>query len=103
MKSIPFQAKFMPLINAGKKTMTTRNKKYGESGDYLIATSHGEKIYLRLISVSRVDLDNVATVYYREEGCQSPLEFIEIWNDIHPIKGFQGSQKVWLHSFQVRR
>lgn len=88
---------FVPRIKAGLKTMTCRNEKYGEPGD-LLASPAGT---LLLKDVRRAQLGEVAYDYYREEGCANPEVFIEIWNRIHPKRGFHPDDWVWLHEFEV--
>ncbi len=97
MKYIPFLEAFVPRIKLGLKTMTTRNEKYGEPGD-LLASPAGT---LRLLEVLRVKLGEVAENSYREEGCASPEEFEEIWNRIHPKRGYHPDDWVWLHEFEA--
>lgn len=98
-KTIPFLPHFDDLIRIGAKTCTARNKKYGEPGDLLVNTR--ADIVLRLTEVGKVRLDVVRDHYWEDEGCASPQEFEEIWNQIHPRKRFQPEQEVWLHRFVV--
>jgi len=42
----------------------------------------------------------VANEYYLEEGCKTSSDFVEVWKQIHPRKGFQPSQMVWVHVFK---
>lgn len=48
-------------------------------------------------------LSIVAREYWREEGCSSPDEFISIWQGIHPRKGWDSEQFVFLHEFELVR
>lgn len=92
---IPFTAWSVSKILKGEKTATSRNKRYGDVGDYFY-------LHDTIFTVSKLEsktLDDVATNHYREEGCISQDEFIELWCKIHPIKGFVPDQKVWYHEF----
>jgi len=91
---IPFRKDMQALILAGKKTATTRTKRYGIVGDWFYI---GSKAYV-LTNVEKVTLGYVATQKYRDEGFESPHDFIHVWQQIHP-KGFIDEQKVWLHEF----
>lgn len=79
----------------GKKTMTTRSKKYGDMGDTF--EIFGQKFIIKNIVKLRVGV--VAYTYYDAEGLNSPEEFIEIWKKIHPMVGFQPDRKYWAHIF----
>lgn len=96
MTYLPFLPEFVPKILSGLKTMTSRTKRYGEAGEVLDSPA-GK---LRLRAVTRVRLD-VVLEFYRQEGCQSPQEFIDIWKRIHPRRGFLPNELVWLHEFEV--
>lgn len=94
---IPFRPEFREAILSGMKTMTTRNNSYGRTGDRL-TTPFG--VDIQLLEVRRVTLGDVADHYYRQEGCDSPQDFIRIWREIHP-SGFYPNKWVWLHIFRV--
>ena len=80
----------------GQKTMTSRTRRYGNVGDTFEvfgATFH-------LTKIGRMTLKLIASKYYSEEGCQLPAEFIHIWKQIHPRKGFVPNQVVYTHVFK---
>lgn len=80
------------------KTATTRSKRYGEIGD--IHSVVGLSLWLETIYQARVTLGFVARYFWRHEGAISEEDFIKVWVEIHPKKGFDPNQKVWLHLFR---
>ncbi len=95
---IPFMREFHEHITVRRKTMTCRTRPYGKPGDILQVA--GTRILIKLISVTQVELGDVARSYYRQEGCESPMEFRETWAHLHPGRGYSDHQKVWLHEFR---
>jgi len=53
----------------------------------------------RITYVSQIFLWLVAKQWYQDEGCKSPEEFEQVWKALHPRRGFDPNQKVWLHRF----
>jgi len=80
----------------GQKTMTSRTKRYGNVGD----TFDVFGATFELTDVSKMTLQFVAYGYYQEEGCQFPTDFIDIWERIHPRKGYVPNQVVHTHFFK---
>jgi hypothetical protein len=39
---------------------------------------------------------------YQTEGCDTPEEFVDIWNVIHPKKRWRPTQYVWYHLFETK-
>lgn len=78
---------------------TSRNKKYGDVGDLFIVG----KYEYQLIHVIKLPLVFIRNVLYEWEGAESSEEFEQVWNDIHPKKGFVPDQEVWYHHFRVRK
>jgi len=93
---IPFKDMFRELMLTGTKTMTSRTRKYGEIGDIfqIFGTT------FEIVNVCQKSLDVVAWLHYREEGAESPSEFMKGWATIHPIKGYVPTQQVWVHQFR---
>jgi hypothetical protein len=92
---IPFNERFKEAMLSGKKIKTSRNKKYGTVGETF-------KIFggtFEITAIEKKTLQEIAEKHYVEEGCQSPEEFKNIWIKLHPIKGFEGEQEVFVHSF----
>ena len=92
---IPFNTWSKKRLYSGVKFGTSRNKKYGDKGDTFKAINRTYEI----LYVKRMSLEHVAYIQYKAEGCVSPEEFIEVWEDIHPEVGFVPKQMVWYHAF----
>lgn len=95
---IPFQPKFADPIRSGRKTTTARTRRYGEPG-FRLRTSFGFDIVIT--AVQKTPLAVVRDLYWKQEGVDSPEEFEAVWNSLHPRKGFDSEQEVWLHHFHV--
>jgi len=93
---IPFKKWFDDVLLDGSKTWTSRTKKYGESNDTFEV--FGQEFILE--KVFKMNLGEVASYHYKEEGCRSREQFIKIWRKIHPRKGFDPTQEVWVHQFR---
>ncbi len=96
MIEIPFVRAFEDKLVYGEKTCTSRNKRYGNPGDFF--TAFGETFVLTY--VEKLPLAFVSSVLWKEEGCASPEEFRQVWVEIHPRKGYDGDQEVWVHKFR---
>ena len=93
---IPFKEQFREAMINGGKTYTSRTKQYRKGGDTFDAFGHTFQIR----ECHRMSLRTVAFAYYKEEGCELPSDFIEIWEKIHPRKGFVPTQWVYVHVFE---
>ena len=93
---IPFLSRFKEPMISGQKTATTRVRKYGSIGD--VFSIFGSSF--ELTKVEKVPLNSVATSYYSQEGFVSKQEFVNVWEQIHPIRGYDSEQIVWLHQFK---
>ena len=94
---IPFLATFKEPMLAGSKTCTARTRKYGKPGDRFEAW--GQTFEIR--EVIRVFLSTVRDQFYQFEGFAGPDDFVATWNKLHPIRGFDPEQAVYLHSFRL--
>lgn len=94
---IPFRLSFAHALFGGVKTATSRTKRYGIPGDTFIVSGRA----FRLLRVKAEKLSIIAREYWREEGCSSPDEFISVWQGIHPRKGWDPEQFVFLHEFEL--
>ena len=92
---IPFNDWSNERLQAGRKFATSRNKKYGSPGDTFEAIGWRWKI----VSVQRIPLKFVSNYLYEIEGSDSPMEFISVWDDIHPVKQYDPDHLVWVHFF----
>lgn len=94
--SIPFMQFFEPLIESGKKTATTRRKRYGFPGDRFVVNG----VFYEITDVKRVTLQSVKNECWDIEGCNNPAHFKKVWEQLHRRLGFVPSLKVWLHRFK---
>lgn len=95
IKKIPFRKRFRDVLLSGRKTWTARPRRMAAEGDRFWAFG----AHFRVKSVVRVPLWYVANNWV-DEGCDSQQDFIETWEAIHPRKGYQPEQLVWLHIFE---
>lgn len=93
---IPFNDWSLDKLRKGKKTCTSRYKKYGQIGDRFIAV---DSIY-ELIGIYKLQLNYIIETFYKEEGADSPNELLQIWIDIHPKRGYRPNDFVYLHLFK---
>ena len=55
---------------------------------------------LKIIDFKRMRLEEVALHGYRHEGCASPEDFIRVYSELHPKKGWTPDEKKWVHVFE---
>lgn len=92
---IPFLQEFKERMLSGQKTATTRSKKYGDSGDTF-------KIFgaeFRIIKTLKMPLSAIAYAFYKQEGFETRQGFVNIWNRLHPRRGYQPDDKKFIHFF----
>jgi len=94
---LPFQSEWESAMLSGKKTATTRTRRYGYPGDEFEAFG---RVFI-LTQVYPSFLDVVISLHYLAEGFDSPQEFIEFWDRIHPhITYLQRSGRaIYFHRF----
>lgn len=97
MNFLPFLPEFHEKVRDGRKTMTARSKTYGVAGDKL----QGPGCVLVLEYVTKAPLGAVANEFHYLEGLDTPEDFIEVWNRIHPKKRYDPATMVWVHRFRV--
>lgn len=78
------------------KRWTARYKPKGRAGDIFDVRFQ----CYRITRVFRMKLGEVAD-HYELEGFKSKQEFIERWKRIHPEKGFNPEDFVWVHEFEI--
>ena len=93
---IPFNDWSIERLQSGTKTATSRNKCYGNPGDVFVVKYTAFEIF----KIEYLTLMDVAYNHYKEEGAISSQEFINVWTELHPKKGFVPSQKVYFHTFR---
>jgi hypothetical protein len=96
-RRIPFAPLAVESIAAGRKTMTTRTKRYGHPGDVLVSPAGP----IVLEAVDRVALEEVEAKHYRAEGFDTPDGFRREWRRLHPRNGWEPKQWVYLHRFHL--
>lgn len=96
MVYLPFNTWSVEKIKKGIKTATTRTRPFGETGDYFKV---GKKTFV-ITNVSKLPLSTIAEQHFREEGAESPSEFIQVWCKIHPRRGFVPRQPAYCHQFR---
>lgn len=69
-------------IAEGRKFCTSRTKKYDDP---------------RVVRTEKFPLWFVRDFLWQVEGANSPQEFEEVWESIHPKKGFNKYQEVFVH------
>ena len=97
MIEIPFLPEFKEALASGKKTATTRTKRYGKAGE--IFTAFGMKF--EIMDIVKKPLDEIRTFFFDDEGFNNPKEFEIVWNKIHP-KGYelQKDELFYFHTFK---
>jgi len=93
---VPFDERFRDALLQGRKQCTSRTRRYGDIGDTFTVFGAG----FVFTSVVKAPLAYVAGMLYRQEGFSSPEAFIEIWQELHPRKGWNPHQRVWVHWFE---
>lgn len=94
---IPFKPRFKePMLN-GQKTWTSRTRPLGKRGDIFEVFGH----QFQIEKVERRTLQDIFNSHWKEEGCEDPVDFFEIWEKIHPVKGFVPIQRVYVHVFKL--
>jgi hypothetical protein len=93
-----FLPDFEQSMLTGKKTATTRTRRFGHVGDWFFAFG---KTFV-LIEVYRTPLTRVVYFLYQEEGFNTPQELIACWNGLHPDIKYedQRDRPVYVHQFQ---
>ena len=97
--NLPFKPAMQEAILAGKKSCTSRYKRYGNPGDTF--EMFGQRFILTSV-IGMIGLGVVANQLFREEGFDTPEAFWETWRKLHPRRtGFgKNDDKVWVHRFR---
>ena len=94
---IPFNDWSKKALVTLQKRATSRSKKYGNVGDIFVV----DNVTYKLLLVVKLPLWFVTTYLFSTEGASDRLEFIRIWEKIHPRKGWIPDTEVWYHFFMV--
>lgn len=92
---IPFMPEFKAALLEGRKTATSRSKRYGKPGAIFLI--YGGTFLLQ--AVEKANLAYVKNFLFREEGLGSPDAFVEVWNRIHRRKRYAPETEVFVHYF----
>lgn len=93
---IPFQDCWKDKMLTGRKTVTSRTKRYGDIGD----TFQCFGAVFRFVDVSKQSLIHVETHLFDLEGCDSPEQFRRVWEQLHPRRGYIDRDRVYVHRFE---
>ena len=95
---MPFKKRFKePMLSTPQqKIWTSRTRCYGKKGDTFPA--FGRKFVL-ICNPFLASLGFVSE-NWDKEGCGSTEDFVAVWKEIHPRKGFVASQRVYVHVFR---
>jgi len=94
--NIPFCEDFRLAMLTGRKTATSRTKRYGAGGDRFRAFG----AWFTILDVQTLRLETIACEHYAAEGFDSPEAFRSVWIALHPRRGWQAEQAVWFHEFK---
>ena len=98
---IPFRPDMALACIEGKKFCTSRTKRYGMVGDtFTVTDENGWSKSFILTKVVQRELGYVARNLFAHEGVSSPIEFTELWKQIHPFRRSEPNQIVFVHFFQ---
>ena len=93
-KQLPFDARWREAMMWGRKTCTSRRKRYKGSAFDAFG------LQFVIVSVELLPLSIVAEHLWAKEGCDSPEDFRAVWVKLHPRKGWQPDQEVFVHHFR---
>lgn len=99
--TIPFREDMALAAISGRKICTTRSEKYGDPGDTFEIKLFSFKTKFVLTRVEKNTLWRVAQFYFYPEGVETTREFIDLWNEIHPRRGFRPEDVRWTHWFEM--
>ncbi|KKK50918.1 hypothetical protein LCGC14_3120210 [marine sediment metagenome] len=94
---VPFLEEFRERMLDGRKTATTRTKRFGKVGD--VFDAFGELFWIS--DVQAVKLFDVADLEFSAEGFEDPDAFLEVWDRLHPRVKHNLDRVVYLHRFEV--
>jgi hypothetical protein len=103
MKQLKFLERFVIPIQNGIKTQTARTSSNLEIGDVVLAvtTKRGQFALLHITDKTRRALSTFNYADAIREGCKDLDDFKVVWNRIHPRKGFNPEQFVYVIKFEL--
>lgn len=82
----------------GRKTWTTRNKYFGQVGDWF---KYFGKTF-EIVERKSMLLGDVIDNHWQDEGFASKENMIRIWCLLHPVVGYKPERKVFVHIFREK-
>lgn len=81
-----FTAEMEEAIRSGRKCCTSRQEPHGQPGD-IFRVLNG---VFQIVDVIQVELAEIADLFFRLEGFDSPQEFRDFWEQVYhtPISGW---------------
>lgn len=98
--NIPFTDDMALAVIEGRKSCTTRTKRYGRVGDVFRVEHEARFETLILTQIEQYPLWLVAVKYYDKEGFSSQEYFQEKWRQLHHRRGYRPNDIVWTHFFE---
>ena len=96
MIDIPFNDWSRERLRDGRKSCTSRKKKYGVPGDLFEV---GGTTY-QITNIEKQSLAHVAVILHDQEGADNHDEFVQVWESIHPKRGYNPTDIVYVHFFE---
>lgn len=93
---IPFRSEMKAEIMRGRKTCTSRTRKYGDPGDTFEA---GEGVYV-LTAAKKETYKFIKETLFKQEGFDTPEAFEKLWYQIYPRHIPQPDEQFWVHYFK---
>jgi len=89
-----FTREMEEAIQSDRKVCTSRREQHGTPGDVFTVRT----VDYQIVDVLRVELAEIATLFYRLEGFDSPQEFRDFWVRIYG-EPFSGWDMAYVHFF----
>jgi hypothetical protein len=96
LRKIPFKRMSRTDMESGIKTCTARARPMAAPGDRFYAFGG----MYAITAVTQMPLAKVQSQRWQAEGCDSPQDFEIEWEEIHPRRGFDPAQQVYVHDFR---
>jgi len=93
---IPFKEDMEEAILQGKKTCTSRTRRYGCIGKCFQIRGK----WFELTQIMQVRFCFILNALYKEEGFDSSIQFAHRWGQIHPREKWDTGRILWVHHFK---
>ena len=83
--TIPFSWNMARAAIEGYKVCTSRSDQKGEIGDtfFIVHPDAKKTCDFRIIDIKELPLSYITGALYRQEGCKTSREFIDLWKSLH--------------------